>query len=105
LLGYGHVILLFALTCKTAKESVQHHLVDITPTPILAWFDRLHDGMFASVKMLGGVFVLGRIAASDVAAREAHAQMDPLVSHLQAFFAAVGTGLYVLDFFDVWTSF
>src|SRR5712691_6239442 len=103
-LGYGHMILLLALTYKAAKESVQHHLVDITPTPILTRLDRLHDGMLASVKMLGGVFVLGGIATSDVATRETHSQVDPLVTHLQAFFAAVGTGLYVLDFLNVRTS-
>jgi hypothetical protein len=61
--------------------------------------------MLAAVKMLGGVFVLGGIAASDVAAREAHSQVDPLVTHFQAFLASVGAGFHIFDFFDVRTSF
>src|SRR3981189_310635 len=39
-------------------------------------------GLF--VKVFGGVFVLGRVAAADVAADEAHAQMDPGIAELYA---------------------
>src|SRR5205807_9542121 len=37
----------------------------------------------------GGVLVLRRVAAADVAALEAEAEVDPGVAHLQAFLAAV----------------
>ena len=55
------------------------------------------------MKMLGGMLVLGGIAAPDVAADQAHPKMDPLVSHFQAFLAAVCAWLHFLDFFDVRT--
>jgi hypothetical protein len=65
----------------------------------------LYDRMFRPMKMLGGMLVLGGIAASDVAARKAHPQMDPRVSHLQTFLAAICAWLHFLDLFDVRTSF
>src|ERR1700685_3145580 len=88
---------------QLATLLVQHELVHVAPAPILARLDRLHDGMFCSMKMLGGMLVLGGIAAPDVAADQAHPQMDPRVSHLQTFFAAICAWLHFLDFFDVRT--
>jgi len=43
--------------------------------------------------MARGMFVFRIVAAADVATRQAHAQMDPGVARLQAFFAAVGVAL------------
>jgi|HubBroStandDraft_5_1064220.scaffolds.fasta_scaffold391268_2 hypothetical protein len=42
--------------------------------------------------MFGGVFVFGRIAATDVAAGHAHAEVNPGVAEFYAFFADVGVG-------------
>jgi hypothetical protein len=42
------------------------------------------------VEVLGGVLVLGRIAAAHVSAGQAKTQMDPVIADLQAIFAAVG---------------
>jgi hypothetical protein len=36
------------------------------------------------VKVFGGVLILGRVAATDIAADEAHAQMDPGIAELNA---------------------
>jgi hypothetical protein len=60
--------------------------------------------MFGLVKVLGGVFVLRRIAAADVAAGEAQAQVDPGVAHLQTFFAAFGLRFYVVNLVEVRTG-
>jgi hypothetical protein len=57
--------------------------------------------MLGGVKVLGGVFVLGRIAAADVAATQAQAKMDPSIAHLQALFAAVRVGLYVFNLIEM----
>jgi hypothetical protein len=57
--------------------------------------------MFGSVKVFCRVLVLGRIAASDVAAHQAHPQVDPRVAHLQAFFATIRARLYIFNFFYV----
>src|SRR5271169_1997899 len=88
-----------------SPESVQHDFVHVAPAPVLTRLDRLDDGVFGAMKMLGGMLVLGGIAAPDVPANEAHPQMNPLVPHLQTFFAAVCAWIYFLDLFDVRTSF
>jgi hypothetical protein len=48
--------------------------------------------MFHGVKMLGGVFILRRVATAHVAAYQAQAQMHPAVAHLYALRADVGGG-------------
>jgi hypothetical protein len=55
------------------------------------------------MKMFCGVFVFGRVAATDVAAAQAEAQVYPAVAHLQTFFATLGLGLYVLDLIEMST--
>jgi hypothetical protein len=55
------------------------------------------------MKMFCGVFVFGRVAATDMAANQAEAQVHPAVAHLQTFFAALGFGLYVLDLIEMST--
>jgi len=74
------------------KESgeVEFEFVDEAPAPGFAGFDGFHDGVLGGMKMLGGVLVFGGIAAADVAAFEAQAQVDPRVAHFQALFAAAG---------------
>jgi hypothetical protein len=49
------------------------------------------------MKMPGGVLVLRLVAAADMAADQAHAQMHPAVSALEAFLATVGIALAVCD--------
>lgn len=45
--------------------------------------------MFAVVKMFGGVPVLGRVAAADMAAFHAQAQVNPGIARFNAIFADV----------------
>jgi hypothetical protein len=61
--------------------------------------------MFRSVKVLGGVLVLGRIATADVPAFETQTQVDPGIPHLETFFAALATRSDLLDFFLMTTRF
>ena len=44
----------------------------------------------ALMKMARGVFVFGRVATADVAAREAQTQMHPIIAGAQTIFATVG---------------
>jgi hypothetical protein len=53
--------------------------------------------MLGPVEMLGGMFVLRRIAAAYVPAGHAKAKMHPPIAHLQALFTAFRVRLYVLD--------
>jgi hypothetical protein len=87
------------------SSEVKFDLIDVTPAPVLAGFERLHDRVLGRMKMLGGVLVLGRIAAAYVAAGQAQAEMHPSVTHLQALFAASRVRLYVANLIRMRASF
>jgi hypothetical protein len=57
--------------------------------------------VLGGVKVFGGVLVFGGIAATDVAATETQAQVDPLIAHLQALFAAFSVGFDVVNLIEV----
>jgi hypothetical protein len=59
--------------------------------------------MFGAMEMLCGVLIFGRVATPDVPAAETKTQVHPTVSHLQAFFAALGLGLYWTNLIEVRT--
>jgi hypothetical protein len=56
-----------------------------------------YHGVGGRVKMLGGVLVLRIVAAADMAADQAHAQMHPAVPASETFLATVGITLAVCD--------
>lgn len=53
------------------------------------------------MKVLGRVFVLGTVAAANVAAVQTHAQMNPSVAGFQALFTALGVGPDVANRIEV----
>ncbi len=53
------------------------------------------------MEVLGGVFVLGRVAATDVTATQAQPEMDPMIAHLQAFLTAAGMRFYIPNLIQV----
>ncbi len=53
--------------------------------------------MFSGMKVFCGVFVFGGIATPDVATDHAKPEMNPGVTHLEAFFAAARMGFDVSD--------
>jgi hypothetical protein len=67
---------------------VEFDFVDVAPAPGFARFDRTHDGMLGAVKMFGGVLVLRRITAANVATFHAKAKVNPGVTHFQTLLAA-----------------
>jgi hypothetical protein len=80
---------------------LQDDLIDVTPTPVLAGFDGLHDRVPGGMEMFGSVFVFGGIAATDVSARQTEPKMHPGVAHFQALLAALGVRKDGLDFLAV----
>jgi len=70
------------------SAEVKLDLVHVAPSPVFARFDGSDDGMPHGAKMFRCVFVLRRIAATDVTTDHAKPEMNPDISHLQAFFAA-----------------
>jgi hypothetical protein len=79
-------------------------LIHIAPTPVFARLERFDDGVLGRVEMFGGVTVGRAIAASDVAAHETEAKVDPLSADLQAIFATLRRRSDILYFFDVFAG-
>ena len=82
-------------------ELTRHELVDITPHPALAWLDRAHQRMPGLVKMPGRMFIFRRVAAADMPARQAHAQVNPAIADFDAIFADARIGLRECDLIQV----
>jgi len=68
---------------------LEHHLIDVTPTPVFAWLKGLNKGMIRRVEMLGGMFVFRGIAAAHMSTDQTEAQVDPAVTYFQAILAAL----------------
>ena len=66
---------------------LEHQLVDIAPAPGFSGFDGPNDRVIRRVRVLGRMFVLRAVATPDMTASEAQAQMDPVISCLEALFA------------------
>jgi hypothetical protein len=73
------------------------HLIHIAPSPVLSRLEGFDNGVTDSAKVLCRMFVLGRIAAADMAADHAEAKMHPDIAHLQAFFASPGVRFDILN--------
>jgi hypothetical protein len=50
--------------------------------------------MSGRVKMLGGVLIFGRIAATHISATQTQSQMDPAVTEFDAFFTNVSMSAF-----------
>jgi hypothetical protein len=74
-----------------------HDLVYVAPDPVFSGLDRTHDRVRSVVEVFGGMLVLRGIAATDVAAHHAHAEMNPGVAHLYALFANMRVGVGEFD--------
>ena len=61
--------------------------------------------MLRGVKMFGRVCILRGIAAPDVSADEAFAQMNPAIAHLEALLASLCARLNVLNLVQMSTVF
>src|SRR5207247_4692332 len=65
---------------KPRSSKLEHHLVDVTPTPVFSGLKRLDNWVVSRVKVFGGMLVLGRIAAANMPAFETEAQVYPRIS-------------------------
>src|SRR5687767_15973898 len=64
-------------------------LVDVAPGPVLARLDRADEGVPAGNGVRAGVLARRAVAASDVTARQAEAEVAPLAAGAQAVLAAL----------------
>src|ERR1700685_197040 len=56
---------------------VEIRLVDVAPTPIFSWFNGSHDRMPGFVEVGRGMAIPGGIATANLAALQAHAEVNP----------------------------
>jgi hypothetical protein len=80
------------VSCRETLNLTGFDFVDVTPDPALSRLNGSYQGMFAAVKMLGGMFILRRVTATNLPAAQAQPQMDPGVAHLHTFLADPDTG-------------
>ena len=73
------------------SSGFEHHLVDVTPDPVLSRLEGLNDRMVGGVEMLGGMLVLRRVAAANMPTRQTEAQMHPAISGFQTVLTSIGT--------------
>jgi hypothetical protein len=69
-------------------------MINVAPTPILAWLEGLDDGVAGRMVVFGGVLVGRGVAAAHVTTNKTKAQMDPPVAGLQAIFTTLCAGSY-----------
>ena len=65
-------------------------LVDVAPDPVFVWLERLDQRVARGVEVLGGVLVRRRVAAVDLPAGQAEAQVQPRAADLHTFAAPRG---------------
>jgi hypothetical protein len=78
-------------------RKIEHDFVDVTPTPSFGRIIGFDDRMPGRMEMLGRVPAWRLIAAADMAASPADAQMQPGLTYFQALFAPEGTRKNVAD--------
>src|SRR5262249_33533314 len=78
-------------------RQVEQHLVDIAPAPALRRIIALDHGMAGGLEMCSRVLVGRIVAAADMAASSANAQMQPPAAGLQALFTAERARRDLLD--------
>src|SRR4029077_4466004 len=103
--GVGEDVRASRPSAADCDESLRPNLsgretVDEAPHPAFARFDGAHQWMLALVEMLGGVFVLRRVAAPNITALQAEPKMDPSVPFLDALFADMLVGAGELDLIE-----
>jgi len=70
-------------------SKVQPELVNVTPAPVLIWLEGLHDRVVGRMEMPGGMRILRLVAAADMPAFKADAQVDPGAADFQAILAPI----------------
>jgi hypothetical protein len=71
------------------RGRLEQELVGITPTPVLARLEALHNGVPSGTKMFSRMLVGRRIATADMAAGKAEAKMNPLTPGLETLFTTL----------------
>jgi hypothetical protein len=76
---------------------LEQQFVLVAPQPVLAALERLDQRMAGCLEMRVGMTIRRFVAAADVTADQADAQMDPRIAILEAFLAALRAGPHAPD--------
>jgi hypothetical protein len=86
-------------------RKIEHHFIDVTPAPAFRWIIGFDDRMPGYAKMLRGVSIWRLIAATDVAASAADAQMQPGIAQFQALLAPRSARNNITDLREMFTEY
>jgi hypothetical protein len=86
---------------KPHSQRVEHHFINIAPTPFFAGFERFDDWVMALVKMVSGMAVRRRVTTAHTSARHAESQVQPLVTDAQAVLATIRARRYGPDLIEM----
>src|SRR5437660_7420395 len=86
---------------RSGGPELEHQLIRIAPEPLLARLIRADDRVLGGAEMFGCVLSRRVVAAADVPAAGAHAQMDPPAARLEALHAAIAAGRHVTNLVEV----
>jgi hypothetical protein len=87
--------------CSSSGHVANEKLVRVAPDPVLATLDRADKRVAGLVIMPARVAVGRGVTASDVPARQAQSQMDPVLTGLDTVFTVVLVGLQDTRFAEV----
>ena len=77
---------------KKWSSKLKHHLVDVTPAPVLSRLKGLDNRVIGRVEMFGGVLILRRVTAANMPAFETEAQVYPRIPDSQTILTAIRAG-------------
>src|ERR1700680_2835567 len=86
---------------RRSALKLEHQLIRVAPEPVLPRLEGTDDGMLRCAVVLGGVLIFRVVTATYVAAGHTEAQVDPPVTHPQAFLTAVTRRAHRLDLVEV----
>jgi len=83
---------------------IHRQFINVAPNPFLVGFEGLDYWMSGGVEMFGGMFILGIVAAADMPTDQTDPQVNPSVTHFEAFLTAVNVCGHVLNLIEMCTS-
>ena len=75
---------------KNRSSRLEHHLIDVTPDPVLTRLEGLDNRVVGRMEMLGGVLILRIVTAPDMSTGETEAQVHPGISNFQTVLTSIG---------------
>ena len=92
------------LLMKYLSRRLEHDLVDVAPAPVFTGLEGLDNGMASRMEMPGSMLILRGVAAANMPADKALAQVYPGIANFQAILAAISTRRHFSNLVEVRTN-